>query len=78
MRHMKENLLDIDELSLVNGGVLKDGWEGALNKIMAVYKAKYGDEGKQKVKDLMVIGVKDPTSQIEEADLNIMYQYIDK
>ena len=75
---MKENLLDIDELSLVNGGVLKDGWEGALNKIMAVYKAKYGDEGKQKVKDLMVIGVKDPTSQIEEADLNIMYQYIDK
>jgi len=62
----------------VSGGVLKDGWEGALNKNMAVYKAKYGDEGKQKVKDLMVIGVKDPTSQIEEADLNIMYQYIDE
>ena len=57
---------------------MKDGWEGALNKIMAVYKAKYGDEGKQKVKDLMVVGVKDPTSQIEEADLNIMYQYIDE
>lgn len=75
---MKENLLDIEELSLVSGGVLKDGWEGALNKIMAVYKAKYGDEGKQKVKDLMVVGVKDPTSQIEEADLNIMYQYIDE
>ena len=60
----------------MSGGVLKDGWEGALNKNMAVYKAKYGDDGKQKVQDLMVIGVKDPTSQIEEADLNIMYQYI--
>ena len=35
-------------------------------------------QGKQKVKDLMVVGVKDPTSQIEEADLNIMYQYIDE
>lgn len=26
----------------------------------------------------IVSGVKDPTSQIEEADLNIMYQYIDE
>ena len=26
----------------------------------------------------IVSGGKDPTSQIEEADLNIMYQYIDE
>ena len=34
---------------------------------MSVYKTKYGDEGLQKVKDLMALSLNDPTSPIEES-----------
>jgi len=39
---------------------------------------KYGEEGKQKVIDLMLISLKDPTSLIEESDMETIYQFIDE
>ncbi|MBR3264499.1 MAG: hypothetical protein IKI61_00875 [Erysipelotrichaceae bacterium] len=46
--------------------------------MMKYYKSKYGDEGIQKVKDLMNISLKDPTSKVEESDMDTLYNFIDE
>lgn len=45
---------------------------------MDIYKAKFGDKAKQRVKDTMSLALNDPTSKIDEHDLEIIYKYIDE
>ena len=40
-----KQLLD-EELSLISGGYLKEGWEDVTLTMIKMYKAKFGDEGK--------------------------------
>ncbi|MBR5341734.1 MAG: hypothetical protein IK151_07400 [Erysipelotrichaceae bacterium] len=77
---MKENLLNEEELNLVSGGQLVEGWDKSVMLIMQVYKGKYindDDGGRQRVKDLMVISANDPSSPLEAQDLQTVYNFID-
>ena len=49
-----------------------------MEKMIGLYKTKFGDSGKQKLKDTLAIGVDDPTSTMEESDLAVLYDFIDK
>ncbi|MBR2676823.1 MAG: hypothetical protein IKE28_07925 [Solobacterium sp.] len=65
-----------EELNMVSGGVLKEGWESTLLKMMALYKGKYGDNGKQMVSTLFInYGVGD--GPLEEADIPVITTFID-
>ena len=44
---------------------------------MELYKAKFGDEGKQRLKDTLAVGPNDPTSTMDENDLVMLYAFID-
>ena len=74
---MEKELIRGEELNLVSGGVLLEGWENTLLMIMKIYKKAHGEEGLQKVKDLMVISLNDPTSPIEEEDTETVYGFIE-
>ena len=74
---MENKLLNDDELNIVSGGVLLEGWDNTLLTIMRLYKGKYGEEGKQMVKDLMVVGLNDPEAVIEAQDMDTLYKFID-
>ena len=67
-----------EELDLVSGGVLKEGWDMTLLSVMGIYKGLYEEEGLQKVKDLMALSLDDPTSPIEPQDLDKIYNFIDE
>ena len=67
-----------EELDLVSGGVLKEGWDMTLLSVMGIYKGLYEEEGLQKVKDLMALSLDDPTSSIEFQDLDKIYSFIDE
>jgi hypothetical protein len=71
-------MINDEVLNLVSGGVLLEGWDKTLFTMMKYYKSKYGDEGIQKVKDLMNISLKDPTSKVEESDMDTLYNFIDE
>ncbi|MBP3891674.1 MAG: hypothetical protein J6D29_05825 [Solobacterium sp.] len=73
-----ERVLQDEELAIVSGGVLRDGWEDVLLKMMQIYKIKFNEKGKQMVKDTMVLGVKDTTSTIDENDIVRINQFIDE
>lgn len=73
----KKRLFD-KELSIVSGGLLIDGWQDTVYKMMELHKAKFGDKAKQKVKDTMSLALNDPTSKVDEHDLEIIYKYIDE
>lgn len=51
--------------------------ENVLLQIMSLYKKKEGEVGKQKVKDLMLISLQDPTSTLDENDMVVVQQFID-
>ena len=74
---MSKIKIEDQEIELVSGGVLLEGWEQTTSFIIKLYKEKYGEEGKQKVKDLMLMSLNDPTSPIEEEDMATIYKYID-
>ena len=75
---MEKELLKDEQLNIVSGGVLLDGWDITLLSIIRIYKAKYGEEGKQKVKDLMLMSLNDPTSPIEPQDMETIMNFIDE
>ena len=75
---MDKELLKDEQLNIVSGGVLLDGWDTTLLSIIRIYKAKYGEEGKQKVKDLMLMSLNDPTSPIEPQDMETIMNFIDE
>lgn len=66
-----------EELSLISGGYLKEGWEDVTLAMIKMYKAKFGDEGKQKLKDTLAVGLNDPTSTMDEKDLEMLRTFID-
>ncbi len=66
-----------EELSLISGGYLKEGWEDVTLTMIKMYKAKFGDEGKQKLKDTLAVGLNDPTSTMDEKDLEMLRTFID-
>ena len=72
-----KNILKDEDLNLVSGGVLLEGWDTTLLIIMDIFKGRYGDEGKQKVIDLMKMSLNDPTSPIEESDMDTLLQFIE-
>lgn len=74
---MEDKMIRDEELSIVSGGVLQEGWEGTLLQVMRLYKIKFGEEGKQKTKDTMSVGLKDPTANLDEADMMKIYPFID-
>lgn len=43
---MENKILKEEELNIVSGGVLIEGWDVTLLSMMRVYKGKYGDDGK--------------------------------
>ena len=65
-------------MNIVSGGVLIEGWDVTLLSMMRVYKGKYGDDGKQKIKDLMLLALNDPTSVIEAHDIETINRFIDE
>ncbi|MBQ6216554.1 MAG: hypothetical protein IJK53_04140 [Erysipelotrichaceae bacterium] len=75
---MAIKLINDQELELVSGGVLKEGWESITLTMISMYKTKFGDSGKQRLKDTLAVGVDDPTSTMEESDLVILYSFIDE
>ena len=75
---MAIKLINDQELELVSSGVLKEGWESITLTMISMYKTKFGDSGKQRLKDTLAVGVDDPTSTMEESDLVILYNFIDE
>ena len=72
----KERKLEEEVLNLVSGGVLQEGWDTTLLTMMAVYKGKFGENGKQMVTNLFVkenIG----EGPLEEADLPVIHAFIE-
>ena len=74
---MDKKFLKEEELNLVSGGVLVEGWDTALKMMMEAFKNEYGESGKQMLKDMMIASVNDPTSPVESADLQTLNQFID-
>lgn len=74
---MEEKRINDELLSMVNGGVLKEGWENTVLTMINVLKTKYADEGKQKLKKIMASGLNDPTSTMDENDYSMICQFID-
>lgn len=74
---MDKKLLNDEQLGLISGGVLVEGWDTTLLAIMKIFKEEYGEEGQQKVRDLMSVSLNDPTSPIEESDMQTLYDFID-
>ena len=77
---MAKEYINDEQLKLVSGGKLIEGWEKALMDIIRLYKGKYVNDqetGINKVKELMTISANDPTSQIDEGDLQTLYDFID-
>ena len=72
-----KNILKDEDLNIVSGGVLLEGWDTTLLIIMDTFKGLYGDEGKQKVIDLMKMSLNDPTSPIEESDMETIFKFIE-
>ena len=75
---MKQVFLKEEDLELVSGGYLKEGWDTTLLNVMVVYKKKYGEDGKQRVVDMMRMSVNDPTSTVTVSDLKTINEFIDK
>lgn len=71
------NIIKDEELNIVSGGVLLEGWDTTLLIIMDMFRGRYGDEGKQKVIDLMKMSLNDPTSPIEESDMETIFKFIE-
>ena len=42
-------MLEEEALKLISGGVLQEGWESEVTSLMALYKGKYGENGKDMV-----------------------------
>lgn len=74
---MAKQIVEEDVLNLVSGGVLLDGWDQALINIMSLFKARYGEEGYQKVWDLVEVSINDPTSPVTQEDAATMYKFIE-
>ena len=74
---MSKEYINDELLKIISGGKLLDGWDDTLRALMSIYKSKYGDEGIQKVKNMMVISVNDESSPIEAEDLETLYNFID-
>ncbi len=72
-----KNILKDEDLNIVSGGVLLEGWDTTLLIIMDMFKCRYEDEGKQKVIDLMKMSLNDPTSPIEESDMETIFKFIE-
>lgn len=72
-----KNILKDEDLNIVSGGVLLEGWDTTLLIIMDMFRGRYGDEGKQKVIDLMKMSLNDPTSPIEESDMETIFKFIE-
>lgn len=70
--------IDDQELNIISGGVLKEGWQQTMIAMMALYKGKYGEEGLEIVKALPGIAVNDPTSPIEAGDFETLHKFIDE
>ena len=73
----KEPTLEEEALNLVSGGVLQEGWDSTLLTMMALYKGKFGENGKERIKALFVkenIGGEGP---LEEADLPVIHAFIE-
>lgn len=51
----RKTALEEKALKLVNGGVLQEGWEESVLSLMALYKGKFGDSGKDMVLELFII-----------------------
>ena len=77
-KNMAIRFINDEELELVSGGYLKEGWESTIEMMIGLYKTKFGIDGKQKLKDTLAVGVNDPTSTMEESDLAILYTFIDE
>lgn len=73
---MKVKLINDEVLDIVSGGRLVDGWQDIVLKLISLYKSKFNDEGKQKLKDVMVLGLTDPTSLIDERDIIALNDFI--
>ncbi|MBQ6334278.1 MAG: hypothetical protein IJI46_04335 [Erysipelotrichaceae bacterium] len=70
-------MISDEELELVKGGTLVEGWDSVMVQMMKMYKTKYGEDGKQKIKDLMIVSVNDSTSPVTQEDLKNIYSFID-
>ena len=46
-------MINDEELKLVSGGVLLDGWESTLLAMMAIYKGKFGEDGYEMIRNTM-------------------------
>lgn len=52
------------------------GWDKTLLTMMAMYKGRYGEKGKEMVERLVQVSVDDPTSPVEASDAQTMYNFI--
>ncbi|MBQ6492819.1 MAG: hypothetical protein IJI92_03015 [Erysipelotrichaceae bacterium] len=74
---MDKRVLNEEELKLVSGGKLLDGWDDTLLNVMRLYKGKFGEDGYQMVRDMVIVAVNDPTSPVAAEDAETMYNFID-
>ena len=75
---MEGKIINDEELSIVSGGILAEGWEKTLSSMMGIYKFKYGDEGREKLKNVLLSALDDPTSPLEPQDMETIHNYIDE
>ena len=71
-----KSLPEEEVLNRISGGVLREGWDSTLLTMMAVFKGKFGENGKQMVSALFINhGVGD--GPLEVNDLGTILAYID-
>ena len=73
---MNEIKLNDEQLKLINGGLLADGWESVTESMIKVYKDKYGDKGLEKLIDVIASSKDDPTSVLTDEDREIVFAFI--
>ena len=65
---MKINLKD-EQLKMVSGGVLLEGWENVLLGIMRYYKETYGKDSMQMAIDKMIESINIPAFPLDDNDI---------
>lgn len=73
---MNEAKLNDEQLKLINGGLLVDGWESVTESMIKVFKDSYGDKGLEILIDVIASTKNDPTSVLTDEDREIVFAFI--
>ncbi len=72
----EKRMLEEEALKLINGGILREGWDETVYEMMALYKGKFGESGKARLITLFEEKGVGGDSPLEPKDIPVIVDYI--